>query len=182
VEPSKRPEPAGRSEDNPLIQAFFEKRETLLLFLAARTRSMPEAEDLVQELFLKIATVDASEVRTPMALLYRMAANLAVDHIRSSRRSSGRDARWRMETGTTFAGEDIVPGPGPEEAIADRQRARLLAEAVADLPPQMGRAFRLNKLEGLTQAKTAEVMGVSQKMVEHHIQAAIRKLTERLRS
>ena len=143
---------------------------------------MTEAEDLVQELYLKIAAVEANDVRTPLALLYRMAANLAVDHIRSRRRSAGRDAKWRQETGSTFSGEDIVPGPSAEDSLAERQRARLLAEAVADLPPQMGRAFRLNKLEGLTQAKTAEIMGVSQKMVEHHIQAAIRKLTERLRT
>lgn len=173
--------PSARREESPLVQAFFEKRDTLLLFLAARTRSMAEAEDLVQELYLKIAAVE-TEVRTPTALLYRMAANLAVDHIRSARRSAGRDARWRMETRTTVGDEDVVPGPAADEAIAERQRARLLAEAVADLPPQMGRAFRLNKLEGLTQAKTAEAMGISQKMVEHHIQAAIKRLSERLRS
>ncbi|HEY3949263.1 RNA polymerase sigma factor [Phenylobacterium sp.] len=173
--------PSERREESPLVQAFFEKRETLLLFLAARTRSMVEAEDLIQDLYLKIAAADASEVRTPAALLYRMAANLAVDHIRSARRASGRDARWRLETRATLGGEDVVPGPAADETIAERQRARLLAEAVADLPPQMGRAFRLNKLEGLTQAKTAEAMGISQKMVEHHIQAAIRKLAERLR-
>ena len=182
MESSGRPGPAGRAEDNPLVRAFFEKREALVLFLAARTRSMAEAEDLAQDLYLKIAAVHAADVRAPMALIYRMAANLAVDHIRSSRRSAGRDARWRSETNVTVGGEDIVPGPSAEEALAQRQRARLLAQAVADLPPQMGRAFRLNKLEGLTQARTAEMMGVSQKMVEHHIQAAIRKLTERLRS
>lgn len=174
--------PSGRDGKSPLVEAFFEKRDALLLFLAARARSMAEAEDLVQDLYLKIAAVDAGEVRAPVALLYRMAANLAVDHIRSARRAAGRDARWRTETGVTVGGEDVVPGPPADEALAERQRARLLAEAVADLPPQMGRAFRLNKFEGLTQARTAEVMGVSQKMVEHHIQAAIKRLSERLRS
>lgn len=178
----ERSVPTGGRKDGPLVQAFFEKRDTLLLFLAARTRSMAEAEDLVQDLYLKIAAVDDAEVRAPTALLYRMAANLAVDHIRSRRRAAGRDGRWRTETHTSLGGEDVVPGPSAEESLAERQRARLLADAVAELPPQMGRAFRLNKLEGLTQAKTAEVMGVSQKMIEHHIQAAIKRLSERLRS
>lgn len=46
----------------------------------------------------------------------------------------------------------------------------------------MGRAFRLNKLEGLTQAQTADKMGVSRKMVEQHIQAAVKALTRKLGS
>ena len=62
--------PDGRAEDNPLVTAFFEKRESLLLFLAARTRCMATAEDLVQDLYLKIATVDpGAEVKAPVALL-----------------------------------------------------------------------------------------------------------------
>jgi len=44
----------------------------------------------------------------------------------------------------------------------------------------MGRAFRLHKLEGLTQAQTADAMGVSRKMVEQHIQAAMKALIRRL--
>jgi RNA polymerase sigma-70 factor (ECF subfamily) len=46
----------------------------------------------------------------------------------------------------------------------------------------MGRAFRLHKLEGLSQAETADAMGVSRKMIEQHIGVAIRRLAERLRS
>ncbi|MDB5452391.1 MAG: polymerase sigma-70 factor, subfamily [Caulobacteraceae bacterium] len=177
-EPSDR-----RAEDSRLFQVFLEKRENLLLFLAARTRSMAAAEDLVQELYLKLASVDeTSEVKAPVALLYRMAANLLVDHARSAQRSSRRSAQWRLETRTTFGGEDIVEEPAADELIVARQRVRQLAEAVAALPPQMGRAFRLHKLEGLSQAQTAEAMGVSRKMIEQHIQAAVRHLTQRLRS
>jgi RNA polymerase sigma factor (sigma-70 family) len=63
-----------------------------------------------------------------------------------------------------------------------KERVRRLAAAVAGLPPQMGRAFRLHKLEGMSQAQTAQAMGVSVKMVEAHIAAAIKQLAQRLRS
>jgi len=176
--PSKKP-----AEDGPLIRAFFEKRENLLLFLAARTRCMATAEDLVQDLYLKLAAFEgeAAEVRAPSALLYRMAANLLVDHVRSMQRSSQRSDQWRRETRSALGGEDIVEGPAADEVLVAKQRIRQLAEAVATLPPQMGRAFRLHKLEGLSQAQTAQAMGVSVKMVEQHIQAAIRNLSQRLR-
>ncbi|MBU1375096.1 MAG: sigma-70 family RNA polymerase sigma factor [Alphaproteobacteria bacterium] len=179
--------PSGPSEtpgeDGPLIRAFFEKRESLLLFLAARTRCMATAEDLIQDLYLKIAALDGgTDVRAPSALLYRMAANILVDHVRSSQRSSRRNSDWRQETRTVMGGEDVVDEPAADEVLAAKQRVRLLADAVAELPLQMRRAFRLHKLEGLSQAQTAQAMGVSVKMIEQHIQAAIRNLSQRLRS
>ena len=146
-------------------------------------RSMATAEDLVQDLYLKVAAMPAdAEVKAPVPLLYRMAANLMVDHVRSAQRSSRRNAQWRLETRVTLGGTDVVSDPPADEALVAKDRARALAEAVADLPPQMGRAFRLHKLEGLSQAETAERMGVSRKMIEQHIGLAIRRLAERLRS
>jgi RNA polymerase sigma-70 factor (ECF subfamily) len=173
----------GRADISPLLAAFLEKRDNLVLFLAARTRSMATAEDLVQDLYLKVAALPpGAEVKAPGPMLYRMAANLMVDHLRSDQRSSRRNAQWRLDTRATLGGTDVVSEPAADEAIMARERVRLLAEAVAELPPQMGRAFRLHKLEGRSQAETAEAMGVSRKMVEQHIGVAIRRLAEKLRS
>lgn len=176
--------PSERSAgDSPLTRAFFEKRENLLLFLAARTRCMATAEDLLQDLYLKVAAAEADEadVRAPSALLYRMATNLLVDHVRSRQRSSRRSADWRRETRAFVGAEEVAGEPAADEAVISRERVRQLAEAVADLPPQMGRAFRLHKLEGRSQKETAEAMGVSVKMIEQHIQAAVQRLARRLR-
>ena len=177
-------EPSERGQDdNPLVRAFLEKRESLILFLAARTRSMAMAEDLVQELYLKIAAMEAgSEVRSPASLLYRMASNLLVDQVRSAQRTRRRETQWRDDTRATVAGEDVVEEPSADQMLIGRERARQLADAVAALPPQMGRAFRLNKLEGLTQSQTADAMGISRKMVEQHIHVAVKHLTKRLSS
>jgi RNA polymerase sigma factor (sigma-70 family) len=177
--PSERP-----ADQQPLTRAFFEKRENLLLFLAARTRCMATAEDLLQDLYLKVASVQADEaaVRAPSALLYRMASNLLVDHVRSAQRSSRRSADWRRETRAFVDGEEVAGEVPADEAVIARERVRQLAEAVEALPPQMGRAFRLHKLEGRSQRETAEAMGVSVKMIEQHIAAAIKRLADRLRS
>ncbi|MGA0605996.1 RNA polymerase sigma factor [Phenylobacterium sp. VNQ135] len=179
--------PPGPSQmedgQSPLVRAFFERRENLILFLAARTRDMATAEDLVQDLYLKIAGLDPqAEVRAPEALLYRMAANLMVDHVRSAQRSSRRSAEWRMDTRSVMGGQDVAQDAPADEVVIGKERVRQLAEAVAALPPQMGRAFRLHKLDGMSQAQTAQAMGVSVKMVEAHVAAAIKHLAQRLRS
>lgn len=144
---------------------------------------MATAEDLVQDLYLKVAAMDVgAEVRAPVALLYRMAANLMVDHVRSAQRASRRNGQWRMDTRTAVGGEDVASELPADEVVVAKERVRQLADAVAALPPKMGQAFRLHKLEGLSQAETARVMGVSVKMIEQHIQAAIANLSQRLRS
>jgi RNA polymerase sigma-70 factor (ECF subfamily) len=53
-------------------------------------------------------------------------------------------------------------------------------EAVAELPPQMQRAFTLHKLDGLSHVQTAQAMGLSVKSVEKHISAALSRLAARL--
>jgi RNA polymerase sigma-70 factor (ECF subfamily) len=175
------PKSSHQRADGPLLRAFLEKREALLLFLAARTRCMATAEDLLQDLYLKLVAVeDEAAVRAPSALLYRMASNILVDHVRSRQRAVRRDAGWHEDSRVQVGGEAVVDEPAADEVVISRERVRRLAEAVHDLPPQMGRAFRLHKLDGLTQAQTAQAMGVSVKMVEQHIQAAMRNLTRRL--
>ncbi|MBX3485601.1 RNA polymerase sigma factor [Phenylobacterium sp.] len=169
-------------DESPLVRAFFEKRENLVLFLAARTRDMATAEDLAQDLYLKIAAQPPGDVKSPSALLYRMAGNLLIDHVRSRQRASRREGQWRMDTRVAGAEEEVAQEPAADDVVIGRERARMLAEAVAALPPKMGQAFRLHKLEGRSQAETAQAMGVSVKMVEQHISAALKNLTQKLRT
>jgi len=169
------------SEPDPLLAAYLERRPSLVRFLAARAGSLSAAEDLVQELYLKLAARDpATEVSAPTAMLYRMALNLLLDRARGEARAGARDAGWRQVAHTAIGGEDIADEPAPDDAVASAQRLRQLVAAVADLPPQMGRAFRLHKLDGLSHAQTAATMGLSVKAVEKHISAALKALTRRL--
>jgi RNA polymerase sigma factor (sigma-70 family) len=163
------------------MAAYLERRANLVRFLAARAGSVAAAEDLAQELYLKIAGRDpAGEVGNPTALLYRMALNLMLDRARGEARSAARDTAWRQVARTEMGGVDIAEEPPADEAAASAQRLRQLVAAVRDLPPQAGRAFRLHKLEGLSHAETARAMGLSVKAVEKHVSAALKALTARL--
>ena len=164
-----------------LLQAYLERRTHLLRFFAGRTGSPAAAEDLAQELYLKIAARPAGEdAENAQALLYRMALNLMVDRVRGEARAAARDAQWRNTSRTTLGGDEVAEEPAADDAAASRQRLRQLIEAVAELPPQMQRAFTLHKLEGRSHAETARVMGISVKSVEKHISAALKALTSRL--
>ena len=180
-----RPPPGPTSgppaADDPLLALYLERRTNLIRFLAARSGSMTAAEDLAQELYLKLASRDReAEVGNPQAMLYRMALNLMVDRARGEARAAARDTAWRQVARTELGGVDISDEPPADEAAGSAQRLRQLVAAVELLPPQAGRAFRLHKLEGLSHAETAKVMGLSVKAVEKHVSAAVKALTTRL--
>jgi len=170
------------SSDDPLLALYLERRPNLVRFLAARAGSLAAAEDLTQELYLKLAARDRTgeEVGNPLALLYRMALNLMLDRARGEARSAVRDTAWRQAVRTEIGGIDIADEPPADEAAASAERMRRLIAAVRELPPQAGRAFRLHKLEGLSQAETAQAMGLSVKAVEKHVAAALKAVTLRL--
>ncbi|MDB5441786.1 MAG: polymerase sigma-70 factor, subfamily [Phenylobacterium sp.] len=176
---SDQTSPQG-GEDS-LVQAYMARRANLIRFFAARTGSPAAAEDLAQELYLKLAGRPPGEAaENPMALIYRIAFNLMLDRARGEARSAARDAQWRGANRTTIAGEDVAEDVAADEVAASRQRLRQLVEAVAELPPQMQRAFTLHKLEGRSHAETAQAMGISVKSVEKHISAALKNLSARL--
>jgi RNA polymerase sigma-70 factor (ECF subfamily) len=168
--------------ENPLLAVYLEKRANLVRFFAARLGSLEAAEDLTQDLYLKLSVMDAIEdVQNPMALLYRMGANLMLDRLRRERRSAAREDAWLKIARTTVGGEDVVDQPPADEALAGRQRLAQLIAGLDGLPPRMRQAFRLHKLEGLSHAETARAMGVSISAVEKHVSGALKALLEKLR-
>jgi RNA polymerase sigma factor (sigma-70 family) len=168
--------------DNPLLAVYLEKRANLVRFFAARLGSLEAAEDLAQDLYLKLSTMEPVEdVQNPMALLYRMGANLMLDRLRRERRGAVREDAWLKVERTTLGGEDVVDHPPADEALAGRQRLAQLIAGLETLPPRMREAFRRHKLEGMSHAETARAMGISISAVEKHVSGALKALLEKLR-
>ena len=164
-----------------LLGLYLEKRANLVRFFAARLGARAAAEDLAQDLYLKIAALPADEpVQNPNALLYQMGANLMLDRMRQDRRAAAREGAWRETVTVRIGAEDIQDEPAVDDAIGDRQRLAQLIAGLQDLPPRMRQAFQLHKLQGLSHAETARAMGVSVSAVEKHISGALKTLLARL--
>lgn len=168
------------AEPPALTAAYLRKRADLVRFFAKRTGSLAAAEDIVQELYLKISSgPPPDDLRSPEAYLYRVGSNLMLDRLKQERRQSARDQAW-VRTRSGDAPESIAEEPPADEAVDSRQRLEKLLQHVDDLPPQVARAFRRHKLDGLTHGEVAAEMGVSRSAVEKYIMAALRHLLETL--
>jgi len=164
----------------PLIAAYMRKRGDLLRFFTMRTGSAATAEDIVQDLFVKISEMETpADLRSAEAFLYRMGSNLMLDRAKAQRRQAARDHAWSQ---TTAGGgpEPVAAEPAQDEALASRQRLERLLAAIDKLPPQVAAAFRLQKFDGLTHAEIAQRLGVSRSSVEKYIMTALRTLVSEI--
>jgi RNA polymerase sigma factor (sigma-70 family) len=170
--------PILHAKASSLLQSYLAKRAELVRFFTARMRSEASAEDLVQEIYLRISRTDAGDIRDPTAFLYRLGWNLMLDQLRSQRRTAARDADWSGVEVAASGEVALDPSPPADQRVEARQRLERLVARLDTLPPQTQKAFRLHKFEGLSHAETAVRLGVSKSAVEKHISAALKKLLE----
>ena len=172
----------GVNESDQLEVAYGVHRVELMRLLLARTGDRLEAEDLFQELWLKIKQNPCGPVQNGRAYLFRMAQNLVVDRLRERQRRMERERRW-SDAATDFAPSGIEPvdrGKTAEDAILDREEIATLTSAIANLPEGARRAFELHKVQGLSHAEVAAALGISKSGVEKHMAVAMKYLRRAL--
>ena len=77
----------GSSHAQRISRLFSEHNESLIQFLATRLRSVQEAKEVAQEAYVRLLSLeDSGAVSFLRAFLFKTAANLAVDRIRSRNR------------------------------------------------------------------------------------------------
>ena len=154
----------------PLAQAFLECRDRLLRYLRARGGGA-DAEDLLQELWLKVdADLDVTVIE-PTAYLFRMAHNLMLDRLRGARRREGREQSYHEA-------DDGDAAPDAIHALLARERLREVVAILSALGARTDRIFRMHRIEGIAQTRIASELGISLSAVEKHLQKAYRALVE----
>lgn len=161
---------------SPLLAAYLAKRQDLIRYFTLRLRSHALAEDLVQDIYVRIVGTPAEAIENSAAYLYRLGTNLMLDRLKQQRRAEARDDAWQESSFVRVGNDPISNDPPSDEAAAARQRLRQLLAALDQLPHQRRRAFVLHKLDGFSHAETAARMGVSKSAVEKHIIAALQQL------
>lgn len=145
----------------------------LASFFRKRTRNAREVEDLVQQVFLRLAQYrDLGDIRNPDGYIFQTAANTLRDH---HRHNAVRD-RFANEP---FAGSDHAAADfSPERVLLGRETIARLAEALRALPERTRDVFMLRCFEGLKHAEIARLQGVSVRAVEKHLAKALAHLSE----
>jgi RNA polymerase sigma-70 factor (ECF subfamily) len=154
-------------EREKLLSAFLEHRAALMRFLARRLGDATLAEDLTQETWLRAASGGgAAAIANPRSYLFRVAANLAIDHRRRVRRRG-------PEASPDAAAAVADPAPSSEAVVLTREELRLLGAAIEGLPPRCRQVFLLARIEGLTYVEIGRRLGISPKTAFSHMVKAL---------
>ena len=133
------------------------------------------ALDLVQETFVSAfnALPRYDRSRALKAWLSRIAINKCRDWAR--RRAVRR--LLLLDAAVEEVARVADPAPALDRSAADRQELERLWATIAKLPRQLREPLLLRTVEGLSQAETAEVLGISEKAVEMRLYRARGKLS-----
>lgn len=144
----------------------------LLKYLRASLRTETDAQDVSQEVYLRLLRVpDDRVIDHPRAYLFRVAANVVND--------------WHagQKVFETRAPEDLDRLPGPDDCDADyddRRRREQIRHAIESLPARCRASLLLSAQHGMTYREIAAYLDVSERMVKRYIVKAYARLREQL--
>ena len=159
--------------DESAFRKIFEKYTAPLINLAHRfTRSQPAAEDVVQEVFIKIYEKKVRpDTRAKFSTwLYRVTVNASIDYFRRS--------KW-----TRAAVDEQLADPHPQnprQTLSENEVKVGVQAAVAGLPEKFRYPISLYQFEDLSYREIARILEITEKAVERRIYKAKEILREKL--
>jgi RNA polymerase sigma-70 factor (ECF subfamily) len=140
----------------------------LVAWLRPRLRVPEDAQDIAQEAYLRMMKYEgAVDINSPLALLHRVAMNIAHD-LERSQRARGLGSHVDMDEIDLMS--DL---PSAERTVDAEERYGRVKQAIETLTPRCRQIFLLSRVKGLSYSEIAEHCGISVKMVEKHISHAL---------
>lgn len=164
-----RSSPAQPPQERVLLELLFERySRALYCYFLRHTRQKSDAEDLVQDVFVRIGRMSGTgAIRNEEAFLFEIASNLLKDWARK-RQTHGMPIEpiaayfelWDRE-------------PGAERVLQAKAELNAVVQALDGLGEKTRRIFLLRRLELVKCQEIAALYGISVKAVERHIAKAL---------
>jgi RNA polymerase sigma-70 factor (ECF subfamily) len=157
-----------------LANYFSLYRAELHRFLLRRVDCEQIANDLLQDTYLRFVDYqDQQTIENPRAFLYRVAGNLAIDHLRTHQRQKSLITNFDHQPD-----QDLLNNP--EHIIDQQQQLQRLQLAINQLAPVCRDVFIRSRFQGQTHQQIANDLGKSKSWVEKQIVQALRHCQQAL--
>jgi RNA polymerase sigma-70 factor (ECF subfamily) len=165
-------------EEGALNELIGRKTKPLLQLCQRILGDSEEARDVVQVTFFKIweSRRKFDERWSPNTWIYRIASNLAIDHLRSrrSRERSQEPVRQHLrQVGETRASRDL-------SRLQQAEVAEIFRNLSAGLSEKQRMVFLLREIEGLSSPEVAEILDCRESTVRNHLFNARKYLRKEL--
>lgn len=159
------------SEANALVRQY---REPLRRFFERRLRDRAEAEDLAQEVLLRLTRQHSLVRRTRPAYIFLTARSVLLDKVRRNRVRE----RVRERAGAYENDESALEVPSAERVCLAQERVARVEQLLEALTPRARQVFMMHRVEGLAYTEIAQALGITMSTVEKHMTAALRFLVQ----
>lgn len=160
---------------------FIEHRRSLVDYAAAILGSRAQAEDVVQEAYIRFSTAsgrvaaEGQPIGNPLGYLYAIVRNLALTWARRS------TLETPVSNGSVEIASVASDMPSAETVLVHRDELRTLAAALVELPERTRLAFNMHRLEGRPLREVADRLGISVTRAQQLVKAAMIHGARRLR-
>jgi len=172
--------------DRDAFRALVERHERKAYAVALGMVKQPDdARDIVQEAFLKVwRSLGAFEGQSAFyTWLYRIVANLCIDHLRKGKAQVEYDDTRVHEEDQVAGDENILPqtaGLHPGRALESKELGEALERALETLSPNHRAVLLMREVEGLSYREMAQSMGVSEGTIMSRLFHARKKMQSAL--
>jgi RNA polymerase sigma-70 factor (ECF subfamily) len=142
-------------------------RPQILAYLVRLLGDRSDAEDVCQDVFLRVHGADPAGRRQARAWVYRIATNAALNVLRR------RNRRRALHAST-----DVDGVPAATASPEQREELRRVLLAVERLPGKQRAALMQRRFQGLGYDEIAAVLGCSPAAARANVYQAVRKLRE----
>ncbi len=154
--------------NEPDAKAQEQQRAALTRFATRYLGNLDDAEDAVQEVFVKMLESDC-EPRNLRAWSYRIARNVCLNRLRAKGRRRDAD---RLATGVDVPMEEL----GQLTRLMNREEGQQVLGALDDLSEAQREVLVLRYLDGLDRAEIATVLDVSVAVVKSRLYEGVSRM------
>lgn len=166
---------ANDLETNPL--SLVTRYSSSLHAYFARRVPTADADDLVQEVFLKLqSTKFGRPVENIEGYLFSTARSVLIDYTRTKSKYSSASFELRAEA---IGAADTL---SPERIAIGQEEYLCVMSVIRELPPRTRQAFELHRFENLTYQAIGERMGITRESVKDLMHRALLRIAEELKA
>jgi len=155
-----------------LFDSYWDHIYTVALALC---KSVDLAEDMVQEIFIKVWTHRAELPAIDRFDNYLFI--IARNHIYSALKKESTQEKYRQQIKDWFEYRHETP----EQQFLFKEARGLVSQAIAQLTPQQQLVYKMTREDGLSHAEVAAALHLSTNTVRNHMVGALRSIREWLR-
>ena len=152
--------------------SYLACRSALIKYVTPIIGSRVDAEDIVQEVFIRFHQKHSAVSKSARAYLFRIAHNLALDWVRKKKLESGLNVQ---DLSQWMQPQEVVT---PERSILAKDELRRISEFLDACPPDHRIAVEMYRFGGCTMEQIAEHLGVSVSSVHRMLRKTMAALAD----